>query len=226
MRPVKLDDLISVPIDWRMLTTLRPRTKMEEEFFSRLIELGKLTRATLQFERQREGPRSTYAATSSSWVKRFKSRSGVVETKATTCSQCGDEFCDSTACKLFTYDCFVRSSMLPGGAGGAGDKGGSGGAAGAGDKGAGGKDKAGRKKRRRAGAKSAKAPSSQPASRRASPSKKTRSAGGGGGGGGGGGRARAASEDRRRDASRHRSASAPPASKRAASRGHSKSAKK
>ncbi|KAE8747010.1 hypothetical protein FOCC_FOCC006265, partial [Frankliniella occidentalis] len=128
MRPVKLDDLISVPIDWRMLTTLRPRTKMEED---------------------------TYAATSSSWVKRFKSRSGVVETKATTCSQCGDEFCDSTACKLFTYDCFVRSSMLPGGAGGAGDKGGSGGAAGAGDKGAGGKDKAGRKKRRRAGAKSA-----------------------------------------------------------------------
>ncbi|XP_034238881.1 uncharacterized protein LOC117643864 [Thrips palmi] len=109
MRPVKLEDLISVPIDWRMLTTLRPKTKLDEEFFSRLIELGKLTRSTLQYERQREGPRSTYAATSSSWVKRFKSRSGVVETKATTCSQCGDEFCDGTACKLFTYDCFKNS---------------------------------------------------------------------------------------------------------------------
>lgn len=39
MRPVKLEDLISVPIDWRMLTTLRPKTKLDEEFFSRYLTM-------------------------------------------------------------------------------------------------------------------------------------------------------------------------------------------
>lgn len=35
MRVLKLDDLVSVPIDWKMLTNIRPKTKMEEEYFSR-----------------------------------------------------------------------------------------------------------------------------------------------------------------------------------------------
>lgn len=35
MRNLDLDDLASVSIDWRMLTTQRPKSKIEEEYFSR-----------------------------------------------------------------------------------------------------------------------------------------------------------------------------------------------
>lgn len=35
MRGVNLQDLIAVPIDWRMLTTLRPKAKIDEDYFSR-----------------------------------------------------------------------------------------------------------------------------------------------------------------------------------------------
>lgn len=35
MRVLKLEDLISVPIEWKMLTNIRPKSKLEEEYFSR-----------------------------------------------------------------------------------------------------------------------------------------------------------------------------------------------
>lgn len=35
MRNLDLDDLAGVSIDWKMLTTQRPKTKLEEEYFSR-----------------------------------------------------------------------------------------------------------------------------------------------------------------------------------------------
>lgn len=35
MRSVCLKEMVTVQIDWRMLTNLRPRTKTEEEYFSR-----------------------------------------------------------------------------------------------------------------------------------------------------------------------------------------------
>lgn len=35
MRPVVLIELCTVPIDWKMLTTLRPKTKIEEEYYSK-----------------------------------------------------------------------------------------------------------------------------------------------------------------------------------------------
>lgn len=37
MRSVNLEDLIAVPIDWRMLTTLRPKSKVDEDYFSRFV---------------------------------------------------------------------------------------------------------------------------------------------------------------------------------------------
>lgn len=36
---IKISDLCLVPIDWKMLTTLRPRTKIDEDFFSKLVEV-------------------------------------------------------------------------------------------------------------------------------------------------------------------------------------------
>jgi len=35
VRNVSLADLIGVDIDWKMLTTARPRSRLDEEFFSR-----------------------------------------------------------------------------------------------------------------------------------------------------------------------------------------------
>ena len=35
MREIKLEDLSSVNIPWKMLTSLRPKTKLDEEFYSR-----------------------------------------------------------------------------------------------------------------------------------------------------------------------------------------------
>nr|XP_023023917.1 uncharacterized protein LOC111512056 [Leptinotarsa decemlineata] len=35
MKSLKLDDLAAVSIDWKMLTTLRPKSKVEENYFSR-----------------------------------------------------------------------------------------------------------------------------------------------------------------------------------------------
>ena len=36
---IKISDLCLVPIDWKMLTTLRPKTKIDEDFFSKLVEV-------------------------------------------------------------------------------------------------------------------------------------------------------------------------------------------
>lgn len=35
MRNLKISELAAVPIDWKMLTTVRPKTKIEESYFSR-----------------------------------------------------------------------------------------------------------------------------------------------------------------------------------------------
>lgn len=35
MRSIVIMDLCPVPIDWKMLTTLRPKTKLEEEYYSK-----------------------------------------------------------------------------------------------------------------------------------------------------------------------------------------------
>lgn len=35
MRPLMIMELCTVPIDWKMLTTLRPKTKIEEEYYSK-----------------------------------------------------------------------------------------------------------------------------------------------------------------------------------------------
>lgn len=35
MRSIVIMELCTVPIDWKMLTTLRPKTKIEEEYYSK-----------------------------------------------------------------------------------------------------------------------------------------------------------------------------------------------
>lgn len=37
MKNLNIDDLANVSIDWKMLTTQRPKSKVEEDFFSRYV---------------------------------------------------------------------------------------------------------------------------------------------------------------------------------------------
>ena len=37
MKNLKISELAAVPIDWKMLTTIRPKSKVEESYFSRYI---------------------------------------------------------------------------------------------------------------------------------------------------------------------------------------------
>ena len=47
-----ISDLSSVDINWKMLTNVRPSNKMEEEFFSKLVELDRLSLASRELERR------------------------------------------------------------------------------------------------------------------------------------------------------------------------------
>ncbi|XP_045464352.1 uncharacterized protein LOC123673748 [Harmonia axyridis] len=97
---LKISDLASVSIDWRMLTSARPKTKSEENYFSRIIELAKLERKTREQEKRQylKDPQ----------IKKYKNRAGVLETRIATCSECGEEFCNGEVCTKFSYDAFAR----------------------------------------------------------------------------------------------------------------------
>ncbi|CAB3363270.1 Hypothetical predicted protein [Cloeon dipterum] len=99
MQSIRLDDLCQVDINWKMLTTIRPKSKMDEELFSRLVELGKL-----QIQRIQQDAKST----SGNGVKKSKNRAGIVEMKIPPCHECNEEFCNGLSCKYLTYECFAR----------------------------------------------------------------------------------------------------------------------
>ncbi|KAI8122272.1 hypothetical protein FF38_10973 [Lucilia cuprina] len=100
MKEVVLYDLCVVPIDWKMLTTLRPKSKIEEEYFSRMVEMGKLQLKTEQRDRRE--------FMLNNGVKKLKNKSGIVETRLQTCTDCGEELCSGKTCTEFSYDLFVR----------------------------------------------------------------------------------------------------------------------
>lgn len=85
MRSVVIMDLSSVPIDWKMLTTLRPKTKQEEEYFSRLVEMGKMQLKT-EMRDKREYQLNP-------GIRKVKNKSGIIETRLIACPECGVEMC-------------------------------------------------------------------------------------------------------------------------------------
>ncbi|XP_075225797.1 uncharacterized protein LOC142326951 [Lycorma delicatula] len=99
MRGVRLEDLSSVNIPWKMLTTLKPKNKTEDEFFSRLVELGKLRLQTEEREKR---------VSTTEFIRRMKSRSGVMETRVVSCTECHEEFCMGETCGEFMYEAFIR----------------------------------------------------------------------------------------------------------------------
>uniref|UniRef100_A0A0K8SEZ6 Uncharacterized protein n=1 Tax=Lygus hesperus TaxID=30085 RepID=A0A0K8SEZ6_LYGHE len=96
MRSIRLEDLCPVNIQWNMLTTLRPKSKADTEYFSRslqeshhpkpepkavsldkervrrLVELGKLEIATL--EKEKKNP-------DASFMRKMKNRAGIQESR-------------------------------------------------------------------------------------------------------------------------------------------------
>ncbi|XP_053989569.1 uncharacterized protein LOC128882033 [Hylaeus volcanicus] len=101
MRGLNLRELQQVAIDWRMLTSVRPKHRQDEEMFSRLVEMGKLEAKTIAKER-----RSTISP-----IRRSKNRAGIIESSVKICTECGEEFCYGEFCGDVLYDSFVRVTV-------------------------------------------------------------------------------------------------------------------
>ncbi|KAG8337585.1 arginine/serine-rich coiled-coil protein 2 [Homalodisca vitripennis] len=106
MRGVRLEDLSCVNIQWKMLTTLRPKNKQDEELFSRLVELGKLRLQTEERERK---------VNDSDFLRKMKNRAGVLETRLISCIECGEEFCSGELCTDFMYESSIRENKTQSG---------------------------------------------------------------------------------------------------------------
>ncbi|XP_029727147.2 uncharacterized protein LOC109407329 [Aedes albopictus] len=105
MRNLVIMELCSVSIDWKMLTPQRPKTKIEEEYFSKLIELGKL-----QIKTEQRDKRENQLSSS---VRKVKNKSGIIESRVFTCNECLEEFCNGKVCLDFNYDLYTRVAPKP-----------------------------------------------------------------------------------------------------------------
>ncbi|KAI8426482.1 hypothetical protein MSG28_005299 [Choristoneura fumiferana] len=103
MRGLKFEELCAVPIEWRMLTAIRPKSKLDEEYFNRLIELGKSELKT-KAKDMREFSKNPM-------IRKTKNRSGVTETRVVSCAECGEEYCDGKMCAITNYDMFARTKV-------------------------------------------------------------------------------------------------------------------
>lgn len=123
MRSLIIMELCTVPIDWKMLTTLRPKTKLEEDYYSkyvvgssreffsefsyflifRLIELGKL-----QIKTEHRDKREYMLNPA---VRKVKNKSGIIETRIQTCPECSEEYCNGRTCCDFNYDLYGRIQL-------------------------------------------------------------------------------------------------------------------
>ncbi|XP_042207348.1 uncharacterized protein LOC121856097 [Homarus americanus] len=104
MQGLTMDEFYQVDIDWRMLTTARPKTRCDEDIFSRYVEMGRLQlqRVREEAERQAEGKDWTGRI-----VKVVPGRGSLPETRLPTCKECGEELCDGL-CKDYLYMNYTR----------------------------------------------------------------------------------------------------------------------
>ncbi|XP_011494104.1 PREDICTED: uncharacterized protein LOC105359260 [Ceratosolen solmsi marchali] len=103
MRMLNIQELQQVAIDWRMLTSLRPKLRQDEEMFSRLVEMGKLQLKTREFEQRNfVNP-----------IRRAKNRAGIIESSVQICGDCGEEFCNGESCGDILYDSYIRVTVKP-----------------------------------------------------------------------------------------------------------------
>ncbi|KAJ8976931.1 hypothetical protein NQ317_005104 [Molorchus minor] len=108
MKSLKIEELAAVSIDWKMLTTLRPKSKINlrnKVNYFRLVELGKLqNKSRAQEKRQFQiDPQ----------IRKSKNKSGIVEMRAISCAECGEDFCNGKSCIKLGYDALVRIPEVP-----------------------------------------------------------------------------------------------------------------
>lgn len=111
MQCIRILDLATVDINWRMLTVVRPTTKLDEDYFTKLVELEKLRLRPRQHAGIRKGGISGFAGGIT--VRRIvrTNKFGVTEIRLPTCNQCSVELCDMTQCTKQRYDDFVRQLL-------------------------------------------------------------------------------------------------------------------
>ncbi|XP_064118083.1 uncharacterized protein LOC135223535 [Macrobrachium nipponense] len=104
MQGLNMEEFYEVDIDWRMLTTARPKTRHEEEIFSRFVEMGRR-----QLQRIRQD--NELLAQGKDWrgriVKVVPGRGSVPETRLPICKECNEELCHG-GCKEYLYVKFMR----------------------------------------------------------------------------------------------------------------------
>merc|ERR1712096_399688 len=89
-----------------MLTPLRPETQLDEDIFTRLIELDRLRMQTRKMEKKesaglgKKDPDRTIKLPG-------ENKGGVREIYTKICDDCGEEFCYGT-CNKFQYEDFKR----------------------------------------------------------------------------------------------------------------------
>ena len=113
MRSVRLEDLAAVDISWRMLTMARPKNKLEEDIFSRIVELGKLRVNTIRHEAKvleshSVGLPAAQANLINLGIIVSKNKRGFTETRIRSCKECGEELCSGKWCKEYPYESYTR----------------------------------------------------------------------------------------------------------------------
>ncbi|CAG0912270.1 unnamed protein product [Notodromas monacha] len=113
MQAVRIEDVSTVDINWRMLTLARPMNKLEEEIFSRFVALDKLKRSSRQSEAGRVPPKKQIIHKiprekgASQHSRGSKGGSAVPATRFPACKECNEELCNG-GCKNFNYDFSTR----------------------------------------------------------------------------------------------------------------------
>merc|ERR1712110_867795 len=108
MRKVSVPDLSSVKFSWKMMTCARPESQLDEELFTRLVELDGLRRRSRMRENQtymkRSDPDRVLKLPS-------ESKGGMLQINYKVCDECLDEFCDGICAKM-SFEDFKRTKDL------------------------------------------------------------------------------------------------------------------
>ncbi len=94
----------------------RPKNKLEEDIFSRIVELGKLRINTARHEAKvlaanSVGLPSAQANLINLGIVASKNKRGFTETRIKSCKECGEELCTGKWCKEYPYESYTRMML-------------------------------------------------------------------------------------------------------------------
>ncbi|KAK2722937.1 uncharacterized protein LOC136034976 [Artemia franciscana] len=103
MQKASIPDLATKNIPWKMLTDAKPKTKTEEEYFTRLIELAKQNLSLKLHESKISKPMGNAP-------RQLTRRLVTSEFKVKSCPMCLEELCCGEVCMTFGYEPFARKT--------------------------------------------------------------------------------------------------------------------